>query len=57
MSKLTKLLISSHPKYLGLIRKALRKLLNYHEVPYETARRVILCVDEEPDPMLSNTGM
>jgi hypothetical protein len=31
--------------------------LNYHEVPEETVRRPILCGDEIPAPMLSNTGM
>ena len=31
--------------------------MNYHEVPEETVRRLILCVDETPAPMLSNRGM
>jgi anti-sigma regulatory factor (Ser/Thr protein kinase) len=47
MSQPIKLSIPSNPKYLGLIRKVLQELLNYHEVPDETARRLILCVDEE----------
>ena len=46
MSQPIKLLISSHLKYLSLIRKVLQELLDYHEVPEETARRLILCVDE-----------
>ena len=29
-----------------MIRKVLQELLQYHEVPDETARRLILCVDE-----------
>jgi anti-sigma regulatory factor (Ser/Thr protein kinase) len=33
-------------KSLGLIRKVLQELMDYHEVPDETARRLILCVDE-----------
>jgi hypothetical protein len=57
MSQPIKLLISSHPKYLGLMLKVLQELLNYNEVPDETARRLILCVDEEPASMLSNKGM
>ena len=46
MSQPIKLSIPSNPKYLGLIRKVLQELLQYHEVPDETARRLILCVDE-----------
>ena len=46
MSQPIKLFIPSNPKYLGLIRKVLQELLQYHEVPDETARRLILCVDE-----------
>ncbi len=46
MSQPIKLSIPSNPKYLGLIRKVLQELLEYHEVPEETARRLILCVDE-----------
>ena len=32
MSQPIKLSIPSHPKYLGLIRKVLQELLDYHEV-------------------------
>ena len=32
MSQPIKLSILSHPKYLGLIRKVLQELLDYHEV-------------------------
>ena len=46
MAQPIKLSIPSHPKYLGLIRKVLKELLDYHEVPNETAMRLILCVDE-----------
>ncbi|MZG52650.1 MAG: ATP-binding protein [Nitrospinae bacterium] len=46
MAQPIKLSIPSHPKYLGLIRKVLQELLDYHEVPNETAMRLILCVDE-----------
>mgnify|MGYP002630798350 FL=1 len=46
MSQPIKLSIPSDPKYLGLIRKVLQELLDYHEVPEETAGRLILCVDE-----------
>ena len=55
MSQPIKLSIPSHPKYLGLIRKVLQELLDYHEVPEETSRRLILCVDEAP--LLGCTGM
>jgi anti-sigma regulatory factor (Ser/Thr protein kinase) len=41
-----KLSIPGDPKYLGLIRKVLQELLDSHEVPADTARRLILCVDE-----------
>ena len=41
-----KLSVPSDPKYLGLIRKALQELLDSHDVPADTARRLILCVDE-----------
>ena len=41
-----KLSIPSDPKYLGLIRKVLQELLDSHDVPADTARRLILCVDE-----------
>ena len=41
-----KLSIPSDPKYLGLIRKVLQELLDRHDVPADTARRLILCVDE-----------
>ena len=44
----------SHHKYLGLIRKVLQELLDYHEVPEETSRRLILCVDEEAPPLLGD---
>ncbi|MBT5551050.1 MAG: ATP-binding protein [Nitrospina sp.] len=46
MSQPIKLSIPSDPKYLGLIRKVLQELLESHEVPDDTARRLILCVDE-----------
>jgi anti-sigma regulatory factor (Ser/Thr protein kinase) len=46
MSQPIKLSIPSDPKYLGLIRKVLQELLNSHDVPDDTARRLILCVDE-----------
>ena len=46
MSQPIKLSIPSNPKYLGLIRKVLEELFQNHEVPDETARRLILCVDE-----------
>lgn len=46
MSQPIKLSIPSDPKYLGLIRKVLRELLDSHDVPDDTARRLILCVDE-----------
>ena len=32
MSQPIKLSVPSHPKYLGLIRKVLQELLDYHEV-------------------------
>ena len=41
-----KLSVPSDPKYLGLIRKVLQELLDSHDVPADTARRLILCVDE-----------
>jgi anti-sigma regulatory factor (Ser/Thr protein kinase) len=41
-----KLSIPSDPKYLGLIRKVLQELLCSHDVPADTARHLILCVDE-----------
>jgi phosphoserine phosphatase RsbU/P len=41
-----KLSVPSDPKYLGLIRKVLQELLDKHRVPDDTARRLILCVDE-----------
>jgi len=41
-----KLSIPSDPKYLRLIRKVLQELLDSHDVPADTARRLILCVDE-----------
>lgn len=46
MSQPIKLSIPSDPKYLGLIRKVLQELLDKHDVPDDTARRLILCVDE-----------
>ena len=46
MSQPIKLSIPSHPKYLGLIRKVLQELLDYHKTPEETERHLILCVDE-----------
>ncbi len=46
MSQPIKLSIPSDPKYLGLIRKVLQELLDSHDVPEDTARRLILCVDE-----------
>jgi phosphoserine phosphatase RsbU/P len=46
MSQPIKLSIPNQPKYLGLIRKVLQKLLNYHEVSDETGGHLILCVDE-----------
>ena len=46
MTQPIKLSIPGDPKYLGLIRKVLQELLNSHEVPDDTSRRLILCVDE-----------
>ncbi|MBC8287749.1 MAG: ATP-binding protein [Nitrospinae bacterium] len=46
MSQPIKLSIPSDPKYLGLIRKVLQELLDSSDVPDDTARRLILCVDE-----------
>jgi anti-sigma regulatory factor (Ser/Thr protein kinase) len=46
MSQPIKLSVPSDPKYLGLIRKVLQELLESHDVPDDTARRLILCVDE-----------
>jgi len=46
MSQPIKLSIPSDPKYLGLIRKVLQELLDKHDVPDDTAHRLILCVDE-----------
>ena len=46
MSQPIKLSIPSDPKYLGLIRKVLQELLDGNDVPDDTARRLILCVDE-----------
>jgi hypothetical protein len=58
MSQPIKLSISNQPKYLGLIRKFFQGHLNYHEVPGETASRLILYVDERAyTPLLSNKGM
>jgi len=41
-----KLSVPSDPKYLGLIRKVLQELLDNHDVSPDTARRLVLCVDE-----------
>jgi anti-sigma regulatory factor (Ser/Thr protein kinase) len=38
--------IPTHTKYLGLIPKVSHEPLNYHEVPEETARHLILWMDE-----------
>ncbi len=46
MTQPIKLSIPGNPKYLGLIRKVLQELLDNHDVPDDTARRLILCVDE-----------
>ena len=46
MTQPIKLSIPGNPKYLGLIRKVLQELLDSHDVSDETARRLILCVDE-----------
>ncbi len=46
MTQPIKLSVPSDPKYLGLIRKVLQELLDSHDVPADTARRLILCVDE-----------
>jgi anti-sigma regulatory factor (Ser/Thr protein kinase) len=46
MTQPVKLSIPSDPKYLGLIRKVLQELLNNHDVPADTTRHLILCVDE-----------
>ena len=46
MTQPIKLSIPGDPKYLGLVRKVLQELLDSHDVPASTARRLILCVDE-----------
>jgi len=46
MTRPIKLSIPGDPKYLGLVRKVLQELLDSHDVPDETARRLILCADE-----------
>jgi anti-sigma regulatory factor (Ser/Thr protein kinase) len=46
MTQPIKLSIPGDPKYLGVIRKVLQELLDSHDVPDETARRLILCVNE-----------
>lgn len=42
MSQPIKLSTPSDPKYLGLIRKVLQDLLDSHDVPEDTVRRLIL---------------
>lgn len=46
MTQPVKLIIPSDSKFLGLARKALEYLMSCYEVPDETTRKLMLCVDE-----------